>query len=278
MTRILPMLLLLGAVAHLAGQSGPRVVTPTGPPRPPAARPSRITTSSQAAYPWHKNITATVFWVGEKPSGRNKTSNHHSSWDGEWQKNFGGFDNPDPAARSGFVPKAFTHRLNPFYIALPYNDCINHRSHRPEAASVVPWFKRAKPEPGTSACHGRWVQIYHNGKSCYAQWEDCGPFTTDDWRYVFGNKPPRNRENGGAGIDVSPAVRDFLGLGSSGKVHWRFVELASIPRGPWSSLGKNNPFVNAEVNPDVLAARRYNDYLRKLRDEAYKQKDVSRSQ
>lgn len=274
MTRLLPALLLLGTVSLLPGQSGPRVVTPTA-TRPVA--PVDPSTSRPITYPWHKNITATVFWIGEKPSGRNKTSNHHSSWDKHWQKNYGGFDDPSPAARSGFLPKAFTPRLNPFYIALPYNDCLNHRSHRPEAARVVPWFNRSNPKPGTSVCHGRWIQIYANGKSCFAQWEDCGPFTTDDWRYVFGNKPPRNRENNGAGIDISPAIRDYLGLRSSGKVHWRFVEVASIPRGPWSSLGTNNPFVNPETNPDVLAARRYNDYLRKLRDEAYLRKDVGRS-
>lgn len=271
MARILPVILLLGTLAELAGQSGPRVVTPTGRPANPA-------TYQRTAYPWHKNITATVFWVGEKPNGRNKTSNHHSSWDRAWQKNYGGYDNPDPEARAGFVPKAFTPRLNPFYIALPYNDCLNHRSHRPEAAQVVPWFKRYKPKPGTSVCRGRWIQIYHNGKSCFAQWEDCGPFTTDDWPYVFGNKPPRNRENGGAGLDVSPAVRDYLGLRSSGKVHWRFVEHTQVPHGPWRSLGANNPFVNPEANPDLHAARRYNDYLRKLRDEAYRRKNVGRSQ
>ena len=277
MTRVFLVLLLLGTVAHLPGHTGPRVVTPTGQPSSAARRPSNPATYQRISYPWHKNITATVFWVGERPNGRNKTSNHHSSWDGEWQKNFGGFDNPDRAARSGYVPKGFTPRLNPFYIALPYNDVLNHRAHRPEAARVVPWFKRCNPKPGTSTCHGRWIQIYHNGKSCFAQWEDCGPFTTDDWQYVFGNRRPRNRENGAAGLDVSPAVRDFLGLPSSGKVHWRFVAIGQVPRGPWSSLGTNNPFVNAKANPDLHAAQRYNEYLRKLRDQAYQKKDVGRS-
>ena len=87
---------------------------------------------------------------------------------------------------------------------------------------------------------------------------------------------PRTRENGGAGIDVSPAVRDFLGIKSGDKVHWRFAELSKVSRGPWSVLGSNNPFVNPESNPDLQAARRYNDYLRKLRDRTYNQKDLNR--
>ena len=40
--------------------------------------------------------------------------------------------------------------------------------------------------------------------------------------------------NHGAGIDVSPAVRDYLGLGSLGLVDWRFVEEADVAAGPWS--------------------------------------------
>ncbi|NNC88948.1 MAG: hypothetical protein HKN82_10870 [Akkermansiaceae bacterium] len=242
-------------------------MTPTAPP----PNPSEFT---RLQYPWHQNITATVFWIGEKPSGRNRTSNHHSSWDRAWQKNYGGFDNPDPQARANFCPKGFVPRLNPFYIALPYNDCVDHRAHKPEAASVIPWFNRYKRRPGRSVCRGRWVQLVYKGKTCYAQWEDCGPFLTDDWRYVFGRQRPANSNNGRAGIDVSPAVRDFLGLKSHDKVHWRFVEIGHVPRGPWASLGKNNPFVNPDANPDLHAARRYNDYLRRQRDAAYQRKKI----
>jgi hypothetical protein len=50
---------------------------------------------------------------------------------------------------------------------------------------------------------------------------------------VFGNERPPPDVNHGAGIDVSPAVRDYLGLGSLGVVDWRFVEQAEIPAGPW---------------------------------------------
>jgi hypothetical protein len=33
----------------------------------------------------------------------------------------------------------------------------------------------------------------------------------------------------------SPAVRDYLGLGSLDMVDWRFVEQADVLAGPWSS-------------------------------------------
>ena len=108
------------------------------------------------------------------------------------------------------------------------------------------WFRREYAGKGQSVCKGRWVQIVYNKRSCFAQWEDCGPFTTEDWPYVFGDKPPVNTQNKGAGIDISPAVRDYLGItGGTAIVHWRFVEFYRIPRGPWSKYGDNNPFVNA---------------------------------
>ena len=40
--------------------------------------------------------------------------------------------------------------------------------------------------------------------------------------------------NHGAGIDVSPAVRDYLGLGPLGMVDWRFAEDVNVSTGPWA--------------------------------------------
>jgi hypothetical protein len=265
--RMFLLAILACSTAALPGQTGPRVVTPTAPPPNPSAY-------QRISYPWHMDITATIFWIGEKPNGRNRTPNHQSSWERNWQEKFGGFDDPRPEARTNYCPKAFKPGLNPFYIALPYNDCVDHRSHKPEAARVIPWFSRYAREPGKTICRGRWVQIVHGNRVCFAQWEDCGPFVTDDWRYVFGGQKPRNPHNGRAGIDLSPAVRDFLGLKSHDKVHWRFVEFGLVPRGPWAAFGSNNPFVNPEANPDLHAARRYNDYLRQLRDAAYRNKKL----
>jgi hypothetical protein len=98
---------------------------------------------------------------------------------------------------------------------------------------VIPWFWRDYRGDGISVCKDRWLAIHHVGRVCYAQWEDVGPFTVDHWQYVFGAEAPRPNRNGGAGIDLAPAVRDFLQLTSGATVEWRFVEEREVPRGPW---------------------------------------------
>ncbi len=204
------------------------------------------TPQRRGTYRWHFDITATYFWVGELPTQNNPTPNTASSWDRVWNKNFGGYDNPDRKARcpQRFIPLAFIPKLNPFYVALPYND-IHRGGPKPEAARVIPWYKRDKKGKYDSVCQGTWVQIYYKGRYCFAQWEDCGPFVTDDWAYVFGNARPKNHHNKGAGIDISPAVRDYLGIESGhAVVHWRFVEFPLVPYGPWAKFGKDNPFLN----------------------------------
>jgi len=70
-----------------------------------------------------------------------------------------------------------------------------------------------------------------------------GPFRTDYWQYVFGTERPKPNLNRGAGLDVSPAVRDYLGLNDTDMTDWRFVEFSEVSRGPWSTLGENNTFV-----------------------------------
>ena len=105
---------------------------------------------------------------------------------------------------------------------------------KPEAAKVVPWFIERFHGPGCSVCKGHWLEIRTGTKICYAQWEDVGPFYTDSAAYVFGDGRPSPNVNHGAGVDVSPAVRDYLGLGSLDLVDWRFVEQADVPAGPWS--------------------------------------------
>jgi hypothetical protein len=183
------------------------------------------------AAAWKRNVVATVFWVGELPTEHNPTPNTQSAWDQNWLANFGGYDDPD--RRAGYLPAGFTPMLNPFYVALPYNDVVQSGAHRPEASKVIPWFWEGYRGDGISVCKDRWVAIHYQGRVCYAQWEDVGPFEVDHWQYVFGNEPPRPNRNGGAGIDVSPAVRDFLQLRSGASVEWRFVDDRAVVRGPW---------------------------------------------
>ena len=205
-------------------------------------------------YPWKKQIVTTTFWVGEAPTKNNPVPNHVSSWDAEWAKHFGGTDNPDPAQRANYIAVGFVPQQNPFYVALPYNDKMKV-GHKPEAPLVVPWFKRVYRGPGQSVCKGRWIAIKFGDRICYAQWEDCGPFRTDHWQYVFGNERPKANLNKGAGLDVSPGVRDFLGMNSSDVTDWKFVDFEEVPTGPWSAHGDNNTFViNKRVEQERAAS------------------------
>jgi len=201
--------------------------------------------TSTTRYPWKTNIITTVFWIGEQPTQNNPVPNTKSSWDANWVGNYGGYDNPDPSARRDYTPAAFIPRQNPFYVALPYNDVTRGR-FKPEAPLVIPWFKQAFTQQGQSVCRGRWLAIRKGNRVCYAQWEDCGPFRTDHFQYVFQNERPKPNLNKGAGLDVSPAVRDFLGMQSTDVTDWQFVEVRDVPAGPWRNHGDNNHFVIAK--------------------------------
>ena len=221
-------------------------------PRASVGTPARAGNSRR--YPWKNNIVTTVFWIGETPTANNPVPNNKSSWDIQWMRSYGGFDDPDPRGRRGYIPARFIPRQNPFYVALPYNDVTQGRT-KSEAPRVIPWFREAFVKNGETVCKGRWVVVRNrSGKEAYAQWEDCGPFRTDHWQYVFGNQRPLPNLNQGAGLDVSPAVRDFLGLKGKDVASWRFVEFAEVPRGPWAQYGDNNTFVQRRRRGDVRLA------------------------
>lgn len=196
------------------------------------------------SYRWHHQITATVFWVGELASQNNPVSNIASSWDPNWMHSFGGID--DPQRRTGYLPSTFVPNENPFYFALPYNDIDASGRHRPEAAEVIPWFWREFKGPSISVCKDRWIAIHHLDRVCYAQWKDVGPFTTDHWQYVFGNERPKENRNSDAGLDVSPAVRDYLGLCGTDRVAWRFVEAGEVAHGPWHTWQQSQLTVGSD--------------------------------
>jgi hypothetical protein len=216
-------------------------------------------------YPWKTDIVATVFWVGKRLT---------SPWDSDWMIHFGGIDDPDSEARTdAYIPKGFTPGLNPFYVSLPYNDCVNVGQHKPEAAKIIPWFKTSFVKAGRTVLRGTWLAIRYEDRVCYAQWENCGPFGADDSNYVFGTARPKNKKDNGSGIEVSPAVRDFLKMDSGATVDWRFVDVGEIPAGPWSKLGMNNHFVRIKELRDrqqrLLEASRLEE-LRRQRKQALK--------
>ncbi|MBV8140481.1 MAG: hypothetical protein JOZ60_00360 [Verrucomicrobia bacterium] len=159
---------------------------------------------------WKLHISTTVFWRGEAPSAGDP-GNLSSAWAKEWRSDL---------------------TLNPWYVALPYNDVQNGHT-RPEAVSVIPWFKREFVRDGQTVLKGKWVAIRHGNKVCYAQWEDVGPFQVDHWQYVFGNERPRPNRNRDAGLDVSPAVQQYLGITGIDVCDWKFVDRPAP--GPWTA-------------------------------------------
>ena len=212
------------------------------------------TERSTPRYRWKTNIVTTVFWVGKSAGQKKKTRNVSSSWEPNWMNSFGGYDNPTdrlPISGGGSIPKAFVPKENPFYVALPYND-RSKSGFKPEAARVIPWYEAELRLRGNqSVCRDRWIAIRKalpGGKQriCYAQWADSGPFQTDQWSYVFGNERPKPNSSQGAGMSVSPAIRDYLGIAETDVVDWCFVEWNEVPQGPWGEFGTNNHLVFAK--------------------------------
>ena len=121
---------------------------------PSSAAPATTAASYQSRgifssrYPWKENIVTTVFNIGELPTKNNPTPNHSSSWDPNWEENYGGFDDPETTHRRGFLPPGFTPRQNPFYCALPYND-VTRGSTKAEAKVVIPGSGRRSSRKGT---------------------------------------------------------------------------------------------------------------------------------
>jgi hypothetical protein len=183
--------------------------------------------NNSSKYPLHTNIIATVFWVGEDPSADNGyIDNYSSAWVSNWVVSFGGVDEPD--ARNGYRPAGFTPKENPFYFALPYGDYteVGIKAN----VNQIYWYKPFAQ--GQSLLKNRWIEITYNGKVAYGQWEDTGPFEDDDVNYVFGTAKPKQE----VGLDVSPAIRDYLGLTVMNVVSWRFVEESAVPTGPWKEI------------------------------------------
>lgn len=184
--------------------------------------------------PAEHGVITTVFWVGEAADASNSFIHNRSSvWVEDWVEAFGGVD--DPNNRCGLQPCGFTPKENPFYFALPYND-LNDDCSPKTSQSRVPWLELPQPM-GESAVKNRWIKIDYQGKTAYAQWQDAGPFGEDDANYVFGDAKPA----ASAGLDISPAAGDYLGMPGRAQTTWQFVESKDVPNGPWLKTITNTP-------------------------------------
>jgi len=180
--------------------------------------------------PFKKTIT-TIFWVGEGATeDNNYISNYGSYWDANWMKHFGGVDSP--RHRNGYLPAAFTPKQNPFYVALPFAE-VDGDGNLKEIAKKIPGFGQNQG-PLT---RNRWIEIRYKGKSCFAQWQDVGPYEENDFDWVFGSaKKPKNKWGLKAGLDISPATAQFLGIVDADATEWRFVDEKDVPDGPWRAI------------------------------------------
>ncbi len=189
-------------------------------------------------YPIHRNITATIFWVGEPEGGGSSEDNAFSAWDDAWLEHYGGYD--DPFSRNGYFPSGFVPKENPFYLDLPYNDFDDDGKRKANAYELIPWANERDWGPRESMLKNRWVKLMRNGVTCYGQIEDAGPYEYDDHAYVFGTDRPKSTRANNAGMDVSPALRDclkFEGLNNDDNhVDWQFVGEEDVPIGPWKEI------------------------------------------
>lgn len=206
-------------------------------------------------YPWHTDIVATTFWVGEvfDPTAADG-SQVYSAYDDQWQASYGGCDGvliptceTEPrSAANGYMPSSMRPKENPFYLDLPYDD-INDPKAFAERAKVIPWandpgYAGQATNSGFSYMKNRWVRIALKDRVCYGQIEDAGPGQYHDSAYVFGSDDarPKNRNFNGAGMDVSPAINGCLGFsalnGENDRVDWQFVEESDVPDGPWRAI------------------------------------------
>lgn len=217
----------------------------------PASGSEEVTT-----YPWHTDIVATTFWVGEifDPLAEDG-SQRISTYDSQWFESYGGCDGvwhgdtcatEARSAADHFFPTAMTPRENPFYLDLPFDDINDERAFAVRD-DVVPWASQApysghRQDRSFSYLKNRWVEIEHDGAVCFGQIQDAGPGEYHDSAYVFGHDDarPANTRYGGAGLDVSPALTGCLGFaeldGQSAIVDWRFVDADDVPAGPWSLI------------------------------------------
>jgi Bacterial Ig domain len=207
-----------------------------------------------SVYPIHTDITSTVFWIGEPKGNGSSESNALSAYDDDWERHYGGYDNyqvvrgpPTYANDLGFTPAE-----NPFYLDLPYDDVNNPKAFA-DRCRVVPWAGRyPASDCGNqefSYMKNQWVKIWRTVAgttyTAYGQIEDAGPYVYDDEAYVFGDTDarPESELANNAGMDVSPALRDYLHFtgvdladqqnGDSNKVSWQFVDPGDVPAGPW---------------------------------------------
>jgi len=208
------------------------------------------------SYPWHTDIVAATFWVGEVlDPNASDGSQRVSTYDSDWLDRYGGCDGiwreakcrtEQRHAENDYWPSRTEPKMNPFYLDLPYDDVNDDRGFA-WRGQVISWaddpgYADDVDDRSVSLMKTRWVEIRHRDRTCFGQIADAGPGEYHDAGYVFGidDRRPVNTDFAGAGMDVSPALNaclDLAGLDElKSRVDWRFVEADDVPEGPWTRL------------------------------------------
>src|SRR2546430_10135504 len=80
-----------------------------------------VPTTSRASltrFPWKTNIVTTVFWIGEAAGGNNPVPNFKSSWDLNWQANYGGGEKTPSSLSPNQKPARFAPPPKPSLLFL----------------------------------------------------------------------------------------------------------------------------------------------------------------
>jgi len=223
----------------------------------PCSKSSRKFLSDQLAsavqrYPWKTSIVTTVFWVGEQAGGNNR-SKLQKFLDFNWSENYA-----EPILRfqrtAQLHPNCFYSQAKPLLLCFTVHD-VTHGQFKPEAPLVIPWFKHEYRGRGSRYAEIDGLPFVRQSHLLCAMGR-LRSVSHDHFQYVFGNERPKPNLNHGAGLDVSPAVRDYLGLAPTDVTDWQFVEVRDVSSGPWRSYGENNHFVIARRQNEQRMADR----------------------
>ena len=166
-------------------------------------------------YVWHHNIITTTFWLGEKASADNGWISNEST----------AYESPADS-------------VNDWYVAVPLSDITTKDGQTMNKDWVVdlPWYDPADSEGYEyySYLKNRWVMIRRGDKVAYGQVADAGPRGEDLYNYVIlGGEFHNPLSQNNAGLDVSPAINDYLGMDGKDEADWKFIEEEEVPDGPW---------------------------------------------
>ncbi len=233
--------------------------------------PRQIDVQNIPGGPW-KEVAASTFYIGEEANASNADiTNVETQWYSDAVGHFGSgpdrWGPRDPSApgawdnradwypRDGLCPAGVTLYQNPFYVALPTPDYDENR----RLTEAEPWiwasrdilpelkrFENGKFKDGESPFKDLWIQVEYGGRTAFGQLEDIGPADKTgaivaDYSYVWGDSPqPKNEFGMKAGIDLSPALTDYLGTNGEAMVRWRFVPTDQVPEA-WKILVTAGP-------------------------------------